>query len=121
SNHLLNLHFHKKEFFRRVYIQTELLGRSENISDDEMLLAQAAAILLFSGLSETYENFENRSAEIAKNILPEFGFDERQTERVFNLIPGNIEMIKIPFHSHKENLVVFVYMLVDLQYISAIA
>jgi adenylate cyclase len=86
SNHLLNLHFHKKEFFRRVYNQTELLGRSENISDDEMLLAQAAAILLFSGLSETYENFENRSAEIARSILPEFGFDERQTERVFNLI-----------------------------------
>ena len=86
SNHLLNLHFHKKEFFRRVYNQTELLGRSENLSDDEMLLAQAAAILLYSGLSEIYENFENRSAEIARSILPEFGFDERQTERIFNLI-----------------------------------
>jgi adenylate cyclase len=86
SNQLLNLHFHKKEFFSRVYNQTELLGKSENISDDEMLLAKAAAILLFSGLSETYENFENRSAEIARSILPEFGFDERQTERIFNLI-----------------------------------
>jgi class 3 adenylate cyclase len=86
SNQLLNLHFHKKEFFTRVHNQTEMLGRSENISDDEMLLARAAAILLFSGLSETYENFEIRSAEIARSILPEFGFDERQTERVFNLI-----------------------------------
>ncbi|MCA1747928.1 MAG: hypothetical protein LC655_09540, partial [Bacteroidales bacterium] len=86
SNHLLNLHFYKKEFFTRVYNQTELLGRSENISDDEMLLARAAAILLFSGLSEAYENFENRSAEIARSILPEFGFDQRQTERVSNLI-----------------------------------
>jgi class 3 adenylate cyclase len=86
SNQMLNLHFHKKEFFTRVHNQTEILGRSENLSDDEMLLARAAAILLFSGLSETYENFEIRSAEIARSMLPEIGFDERQTERVFNLI-----------------------------------
>jgi adenylate cyclase len=86
SNHLLNLHFHKKEFFKKVYDQTELLGRSENVSDEEMLLLLTAATLLFSGLSETYENFENRSADIARRILPEFGFDENQTERVFSLI-----------------------------------
>ena len=86
SNHLLNLHFHKKEFFKKVYHQTELLGRSENVSDEEMLLLLTAATLLFSGLSESYENFENKSAEITRGILPEFGFDENQTERVFNLI-----------------------------------
>ncbi len=86
SNHLLNLHFHKKEFFKRVYDQSELLGRSANISDEAMLLLLAAATLLFSGLSETYENYENKSADIARRILPEFGFDEIETERVVCLI-----------------------------------
>ncbi len=91
TNHQISLHFHKKELFNRVCHQTELLGRSENISDDDMLLALAAANLLYAGLSETYENFENRSAEIARSILPEFGFDARQTERVSNLIVATKE------------------------------
>ncbi|MEX0981915.1 MAG: adenylate/guanylate cyclase domain-containing protein [Bacteroidales bacterium] len=91
ANHQLSLHFHRKEFFSRVYQQTELLGRSENISDDDRLLALAAATVLFAGLSETYDNFENRSAEIARDILPEFGFDARQTERVSNLIVATKE------------------------------
>ncbi len=91
ANHQISLHFHRKVFFSRVYHQTELLGRSENISDDDMLLALAASILLYAGLSETYENFENRSAEIARIILPEFGFDARQTERISNLIVATKE------------------------------
>ena len=91
ANHQISLHFHRKELFNRVCHQTELLGRSKNISDDDMLLALAAANLLYAGLSETYENFENRSAEIARNILPEFGFDAHQTERVSNLIVATKE------------------------------
>ncbi len=84
--HLVSLHFHKSQMFKKVYEQTELLGRSENVSEEDMLLLLASATLLFSGLSDSYENFENKSADIARRILPEFGFDPDQTERVFNLI-----------------------------------
>ncbi|MEX2370701.1 MAG: adenylate/guanylate cyclase domain-containing protein [Bacteroidales bacterium] len=86
DNHQLNLHFHKKDYIRRVNNHTELLGRSENLSEDDMLLVQTAAILLYSGLSESYENYEIKSAEIARKILPEFGFDDRQIDRISNLI-----------------------------------
>ncbi len=86
TNETFNLHFHKKALISKVAFQTELLGRAAELSDDEMLLTQVAALLLYSGLSDTYENFEGRSIEIAREILPEYGFDERQTERICNLI-----------------------------------
>jgi class 3 adenylate cyclase len=80
------LHFHNTTYLRRIFDQSALLGRAENISDDELLLSQTAAILLYSGLSETYENFENKSVEIAKSILPEYEYDEREIDRICNLI-----------------------------------
>ncbi len=86
TNEMFNLHFHKKTIVSKVALQVELLGRAADLSDDEMLLTQVAALLLYSGLSDTYENFESRSIEIAREILPEYGFDERQTERICNLI-----------------------------------
>ncbi|MDT8432268.1 MAG: adenylate/guanylate cyclase domain-containing protein [Bacteroidales bacterium] len=86
SNMALNLHFHKNEYIRKVCNQTELLGRSENVSDDELLLSQTAALMMFSGLSETYDNFENTSVKITREILPEYGYDEKQIDRICNLI-----------------------------------
>jgi hypothetical protein len=86
SNMTVNLHFHKNETIQKVCNQTELLGRSENISDDELLLSQTAALLMFSGLSETYDHFENTSIEISRKILPEYGYDEKQIDRICNLI-----------------------------------
>jgi hypothetical protein len=94
AEQFLSLHFHKKDYLHKVFNQTELLGRSENISDDELLLTQTAAILLFSGLSETYINYEIQSAEIAKTMLPEFEYDEREIDRVCNLILSTREPFK---------------------------
>ena len=83
---LINFHFHKQEFINRVAFQAELLGRSEELSDEEMLILHAAAVVLFAGLSETYEKLENKSVEIAREILPEHGFNERQIERICNMV-----------------------------------
>jgi len=86
ENHDLALHFHKNDYLHKIQSQTQLLGRSENLSDDELLLTQTAAILLYSGLSESYENVELKSAEIARRILPEFAYNVRQIDRIVNLI-----------------------------------
>jgi class 3 adenylate cyclase len=94
SNMSLNLHFHKSEYIRKVCNQTELLGRSENISDDELLLSQTAALMTFSGLSETYDNFENASVKITREILPEYGYDSPQIDRICNLILATKEPFK---------------------------
>lgn len=86
SDPTLNLSFHKHEYLHRVCNQTELLCKSENLTDDELLLTKTAVIMLYTGLSETYENYENRSVEIARNLLPEFDYSEKQIERICNLI-----------------------------------
>ncbi|MCF8227141.1 MAG: adenylate/guanylate cyclase domain-containing protein [Bacteroidales bacterium] len=82
----LNLHFHKKEFILKMVNQAELLGRSENIQEEDLLIVQTAAMLLFSGITENYNNFENQSVIYARELLPEYNYTEKQVERVCNLI-----------------------------------
>ncbi len=91
SNTTMILHFHKNETIQKVCNQAELLGRSENVSDDELLLLQTTAVMMFSGLSETYDHFENTSVEISRKILPDYGYDEKQIDRISNLILASKE------------------------------
>jgi len=80
------LQFHKPTFIQKVVNQAEMLSRAENLSLDETLLTSTAAILLYAGLSETYENFENKSVDIATSLLPEYGYDDKQINTICNLI-----------------------------------
>ena len=86
KNQELNLHFHKLEYLQSVMNQAEILGRAENVSDEDMLIVKSAALLMYVGLSETYEKFENKSVELARKILPEYAYDEKQIDRIVNLI-----------------------------------
>jgi adenylate cyclase len=81
-----NLHFHKPEHARKVYNHAFLLCRSEEIGQEERLLVQTAALMLFTGLTQSYHNFENRSAVISREILPAFKYSEQQIDQVCNLI-----------------------------------
>ena len=80
------LHFHGPEYARRVYNQSFLLCRSEEIDQESRLLARTAALMLFTGLSQEYYNFENRSAVICRDILPTFSYSEKQIDQICNLI-----------------------------------
>jgi class 3 adenylate cyclase len=82
----VTLHFHNKSFLKRVYDHSELLCRAENISEEDILLARTAALLMYTGLKTTYENYEIRSAEYAREVLPEYGYNEGQVTRIYNLI-----------------------------------
>ncbi len=90
-NHLLvehpgTFHFHSRDHIKHVYNQVELLCRAENISDEDALLTLSASLLLFSGLTESYEHFENKSIVIARKILPEYSYNEKQIDAICNLI-----------------------------------
>jgi class 3 adenylate cyclase len=87
------MHFHRPEYARRVYNQSYLLCRSEEVDQEGRLLARTAALMLFTGLSQDYYNFENRSAVICRDILPGFSYSERQIDQICNLILST----KIPF------------------------
>ena len=87
------LHFHTIKHMKRVYHQTELLCRSENIQEEDLLLTSTAALFLFTGLIQAYEHFENRSVVIAREWLAHYNYSDKQIDRVTNLILA----VKYPF------------------------
>ena len=54
--------------------------------------------MLFTGLTQSYNNFENRSSVISREILPHYHYTETQIDQICNLIlstkspfnPGNL-------------------------------
>lgn len=89
-----NLHFHKAEYARKVYDQSFLLCRSEEIEQEDRLLVRTAALMLFTGFTQSYNNFENRSSVISREILPDFKYSEIQIDQICNLILST----KMPFN-----------------------
>ncbi|MCP4310969.1 MAG: hypothetical protein GY790_06875 [Bacteroidetes bacterium] len=88
-----NLHFHCKEYARKLYNQSFLLCRAEEIEQEDRLLVRTAALMLYTGLTQAYSNFENRSSVIAREILPQYKYSELQIDKICNLILAT----KIPF------------------------
>jgi len=89
-----SFYFHRPEYARKVYNQSYLLCRSEEIEEEGRLLARTAALMLFTGLSQNYHNFENRSAVICRETLPAFKYSEAQIDQICNLILST----KMPFN-----------------------
>ena len=88
-----SLHFHSLKYARKIYNQSFLLCRSEEIEQEDRLLVRTAALMLFTGLTQAYQNFENRSAVICREILPGFAYSETQIDQISNLILAT----KMPF------------------------
>ncbi len=89
-----SLHFHKAEYTKRVFNQSFLLCRSEEVEEEDRLLVRTAALMLFTGLTQSYNNFENRSSVISREILPGFQYSEIQIDQICNLILS----AKMPFN-----------------------
>lgn len=98
------LHFHRLEYARKVFNQSFLLCRGEEIEQEDRLLVSTAALMLYTGLTQTYHNFENRSAVIAREILPDFEYSENQIDQICNLILAT----KMPFdpNNHREKILI---------------
>lgn len=81
-----NLYFHNAEHSRHVYTMAELLGRAEGINGEDMLVLRTAALLHDIGYIDHYRDHEKRSAEMAREILPSYGYSEEQIEQVCKII-----------------------------------
>lgn len=92
------LYFHRMEYALKVYNQSFLLCRSEEIEQEERLLVRTAALLLFTGFTQSYNNFENRSSVIVREILPDYSYSEHQIDQICNLILAT----KQPFNPNNQ-------------------
>ena len=81
-----NLYYHNVKHTIDVVTQVELIGRSEGINDEEMLMLKTAALFHDMGHLINYDTHEEESIKLAKKILPEYHYTEPQIETICNII-----------------------------------
>lgn len=81
-----NLIFHNLKHLQDKYIQTELLGRAENLNTEETLLLRTAALFQDTGYAKSLQNPELKSIENCRKTLPKFKYTEDQIETICTLI-----------------------------------
>jgi class 3 adenylate cyclase len=93
-----SIRFHHLEHARKVYNQSFMLSRAEEIEQEERLIVRTAALMLFTGITQSYANFENRSAIITRELLSRFKYSESQVDQICNLILST----KMPFQPNNK-------------------
>ena len=78
--------YHHAEHTKDVLAAAIAIAEKENISTDELLLLKTAAIMHDTGFLFGYSGHETRSCSFAKEILPEYGYDEKSIDRICELI-----------------------------------
>jgi class 3 adenylate cyclase/ligand-binding sensor domain-containing protein/HD superfamily phosphodiesterase len=81
-----NLFYHNVKHTIDVVTQVELIGKAENISDEELLLAKTAALFHDVGHLVSYDNHEEESVKIANRMLPDYNYSKNQIDRIGELI-----------------------------------
>jgi class 3 adenylate cyclase len=81
-----NMYFHNQKNLIDIYNVVELLGRAENLNDEEMLLLKTAALLQDTGYIWSYDEHENYSISYTKEILSEYKYSGEQVEKICKLI-----------------------------------
>jgi len=81
-----NLFYHNIKHTIDVVTQVELIGRSEKISDEDMLLLKTAALFHDMGHLIDYDTHEEESVKLARKILPAYHYNEKQIEQIARLI-----------------------------------
>jgi predicted metal-dependent HD superfamily phosphohydrolase len=78
--------YHGVHHTRQVISSAIRIGRNENISDSDMLLLKTAALYHDAGILFTYRGHEAVSIQIAKETLPQFGYDQQSIDTICELI-----------------------------------
>ncbi|MFD2034443.1 HD domain-containing protein [Belliella marina] len=105
------LKYHNADHTRQVIRSVENIANAENVKSEDLRLLRVAALFHDIGYLEQREGHEKLSCAEAKKILPEYGFD---TEEI-NKICGMIMATQIPQQptNHLEKIIADA----DLEYI----
>ena len=90
---LQNLHFHNFKHTLAVCSTVELLGRAENLSEENMLIVRTAAAFIDAGYLHDYRRNADYRCEFAREMLPRFKYSEEQTLKVCHLLSVSIEKL----------------------------
>ena len=81
-----DLYYHGLHHTLDVLRSAEMIGREENISEEEMALLKVAVLYHDSGFTKTYKHHEEIGCEMAKADLPKFGFTKKEIDEICGMI-----------------------------------
>jgi class 3 adenylate cyclase len=87
----IDLYFHNSALVKNICNQTELLATAENVTGEENVILKLAAIFLFAGFINDYDNPSGASCELVDETLPGYGFDDSISNLVKEMIRKSYE------------------------------
>ena len=98
-----DLFYHNASHVTDVMQSAEMIGKLENINDQDMELLKVAALFHDSGFIINSENHEQHSCSIAKDYLPTVGYTETELALICELIMAT-RVPQLP-HTHLEKII----------------
>ena len=80
------LYYHNVKHTVDVVTEVELLGWAEGLDDEGILLLKTAALFHDAGHIRSYDEHEYHGTQLAREILPGFGYSEEQIEKICEII-----------------------------------
>lgn len=80
------LYYHNVKHTVDVVTESELIGWAEGLDDHQMLMLKTAALFHDAGHTVSYADHEDRSAEIARKILPKYRYDAVEIDEICRII-----------------------------------
>ncbi len=81
-----NLYYHDLRHTTDVCAAVERLALMEGVEGDDIFLLKTAALYHDAGFVHQYANNEDIGAEMAKDVLPRFGYTQEQIDKIGRLI-----------------------------------
>lgn len=86
ENHHPAFHYHGIFHTLDVHQSVVRLAAVEKVDPEDLPLLEAAALFHDIGITEGYKDHEKKSADIARTVLPRFGFSGGSIDRICDLI-----------------------------------
>lgn len=86
------LYYHSIEHTLGVISDCEKLSNQYDLTEEQILILKTAALMHDMGFLVVYHNHEAEGSKMAKTILPDYGYSEKQIKQIQRLI----EVTKIP-------------------------
>lgn len=81
-----HLSYHSVSHVKDVIAAAMFIATEEGISDEDRLLLKTAALFHDTGFLHGAQEHERKSCEIARQYLPEYGYDASQIEQICGMI-----------------------------------
>jgi adenylate cyclase len=81
-----SLFYHNVKHTVDVVTEVELIGWAEGCTDEEILLLKTAALFHDAGHTVSYDNHEMCSAQLAREMLPQYNYTPGQIELICSII-----------------------------------